>query len=98
VRPGRDADHSPHLVPRSLMSRSYTPLPLSSFKALALHLSMSVLVTVTYYDLFASGQVVITMTHPNQALKLNDTVVPNDSYCQILTTFTMRERTSWSSG
>jgi hypothetical protein len=24
ARPGRDADHSPHLVPRSIMSRSYT--------------------------------------------------------------------------
>jgi hypothetical protein len=24
VRPGRDADHSPHLVPRSRISRSYT--------------------------------------------------------------------------
>jgi hypothetical protein len=24
ARPGRDADHSPHLVPRSRMSRSYT--------------------------------------------------------------------------
>jgi hypothetical protein len=24
ARPGRDADHSPHLVPRSWMSRSYT--------------------------------------------------------------------------
>jgi hypothetical protein len=27
ARPGRDGDHSPHLVPRSRMSRSYTPLP-----------------------------------------------------------------------
>jgi hypothetical protein len=27
VRPGRDADHSPHLVPRSWMSRSYTSSP-----------------------------------------------------------------------
>jgi hypothetical protein len=27
VRPGRDADHSPHLVPRSRMSRSYTSSP-----------------------------------------------------------------------
>jgi hypothetical protein len=27
ARPGRDADHSPHLVPRSSMSRSYTPYP-----------------------------------------------------------------------
>jgi hypothetical protein len=26
ARLGRDADHSPHLVPRSRMSRSYTPL------------------------------------------------------------------------
>jgi hypothetical protein len=26
MRPGRDADHSPHLVSRSRMSRSYTPL------------------------------------------------------------------------
>jgi hypothetical protein len=25
--PGRDADHSPHLVPRSRMSRSYTSSP-----------------------------------------------------------------------
>jgi hypothetical protein len=30
-RQGRDADHSPHLVPRSRMSRSYTPLHPSSF-------------------------------------------------------------------
>jgi hypothetical protein len=28
ARTGRDTDHSPHLVPRSWMSRSYTPLPL----------------------------------------------------------------------
>jgi hypothetical protein len=27
ARPGRDADHSPHLVPRSSMSRSYTSSP-----------------------------------------------------------------------
>jgi hypothetical protein len=27
ARPGRDADHSPHLVSRSRTSRSYTPLP-----------------------------------------------------------------------
>jgi hypothetical protein len=27
ARPGRDADHSPHLVPRSGMSRSYTSSP-----------------------------------------------------------------------
>jgi hypothetical protein len=27
ARPGRDADHSPHLVPRSRMSRSYTSPP-----------------------------------------------------------------------
>jgi hypothetical protein len=27
ARPGRDADHSPHLVPRSRMSRSYTSSP-----------------------------------------------------------------------
>jgi hypothetical protein len=27
ARPGRDADHSPHLVPRSRMSRSYTFSP-----------------------------------------------------------------------
>jgi hypothetical protein len=26
-RPGRDADHSPHLLPRSWMSRSYTTSP-----------------------------------------------------------------------
>jgi hypothetical protein len=32
-RPRRDADHSPHLVPRSCMSRSYTPLPPSAFVA-----------------------------------------------------------------
>jgi hypothetical protein len=29
ARPGRDADHSPHLVPRSGISRSYTSFPLS---------------------------------------------------------------------
>jgi hypothetical protein len=27
ARPGRDADHSPHLVPRSGMSTSYTSSP-----------------------------------------------------------------------
>jgi hypothetical protein len=27
ARPGRDADHSPYLVPRSRMSRSYTSSP-----------------------------------------------------------------------
>jgi hypothetical protein len=32
ARPGRDADHSPHLVPRSRM-RSYNPLPPSAFVA-----------------------------------------------------------------
>jgi hypothetical protein len=32
ARPGRDADH-PNLVPRSNMSRSYTPLPPSAFMA-----------------------------------------------------------------
>jgi hypothetical protein len=34
ARPGRDADHSPHLVPKSRMSRSYTSsLPPSSTMA-----------------------------------------------------------------
>jgi hypothetical protein len=34
VRPGRDADHSPHLVPRSRMSKSYnSPPPPSAFMA-----------------------------------------------------------------
>jgi hypothetical protein len=34
ARPGRDADHSPHLVPRSRMSRSYIPpFPPSIFMA-----------------------------------------------------------------
>jgi hypothetical protein len=32
ARPGRGADHSPHLVPRS-MSRSYTSSPLRAFEA-----------------------------------------------------------------
>jgi hypothetical protein len=32
ARPGRDADH-PHLVPRSRMSRSYTPFPPSASMA-----------------------------------------------------------------
>jgi len=27
ARPGRDADHSPHIVQRSIMSRSYTSSP-----------------------------------------------------------------------
>jgi hypothetical protein len=31
--PGRDADHSPHLVPRSRMSRSYASSPPSAFVA-----------------------------------------------------------------
>jgi hypothetical protein len=30
ARPGRDANHSPHLEPRSRMSRSYTSLPPSA--------------------------------------------------------------------
>jgi hypothetical protein len=33
TRPGLDADHSPHLVPKSRMSRSYTPLPPSATMA-----------------------------------------------------------------
>jgi hypothetical protein len=33
ARQGRDADHSPHLMPRSRMNRSYTPLPTSAFMA-----------------------------------------------------------------
>jgi hypothetical protein len=33
ARPGRDADHSPHLVPRSRMSRSYTSSPPSASMA-----------------------------------------------------------------
>jgi hypothetical protein len=33
TRPGRDADHSPQLVPRSRMSRSYTSSPPSAFVA-----------------------------------------------------------------
>jgi hypothetical protein len=33
ARPGRDADHLPHLVPRLIMSRSYTPLPPNAFLA-----------------------------------------------------------------
>jgi hypothetical protein len=33
ARPGRDADHSPHLLPRSKMSRSYTSSSLSAFVA-----------------------------------------------------------------
>jgi hypothetical protein len=33
ARPGRDADNSPHLVPRSRMSRSYTSSPPSAFVA-----------------------------------------------------------------
>jgi hypothetical protein len=33
ARPWRDADHSPHLAPRSRMSRSYTSLPSSAFLA-----------------------------------------------------------------
>jgi hypothetical protein len=33
ARPGRDADHSPHLLPRSRIGRSYTPLPPSAFMA-----------------------------------------------------------------
>jgi hypothetical protein len=33
ARPERDADHSPHLVPRSRMSRSYTSSPPSASMA-----------------------------------------------------------------
>jgi hypothetical protein len=33
ARPGRDADHSRHLMPKSRMSMSYTPLPQSAFVA-----------------------------------------------------------------
>jgi hypothetical protein len=35
ARPGRDADHSPHLVPRSRISRSYTASPLGASMAVA---------------------------------------------------------------
>jgi hypothetical protein len=35
ARPGRDADHSPHLVPRSRMSTSYTSSPLGAYMAVA---------------------------------------------------------------
>jgi hypothetical protein len=39
VRSGRDADYSPHLVPRSKMSRSYIlPLPLDACIAVAVQL------------------------------------------------------------
>jgi hypothetical protein len=49
ARPGRDADHSPHLVPRSRMSRSYRPTssPPSAFRACsgtALPLVMHILI------------------------------------------------------
>jgi hypothetical protein len=33
ARPGRDADHSPHLAPASRISRSYTSSPTSAFLA-----------------------------------------------------------------
>jgi hypothetical protein len=33
ARPGRDADHSFHLVPKSRTSESYTPLPPNAFMA-----------------------------------------------------------------
>jgi hypothetical protein len=35
ARPGRDADHSPHLMPRSIMSRSYISSPLDSCMVIA---------------------------------------------------------------
>jgi len=43
ARPGREADHSPHLVPRLRMSRSYTPLPLVACMAVAGQLYFGVL-------------------------------------------------------
>jgi hypothetical protein len=33
ARPGRDTDHSPHLVPKSRMSRSYTSFPIKRLVA-----------------------------------------------------------------
>jgi hypothetical protein len=36
ARPGRDADHSPHLVPRSGKSKSYNASPLGACMAVAL--------------------------------------------------------------
>jgi hypothetical protein len=38
ARPGRDADHLPHLVPKSRMSRGYTPLPLGTYMSVTGHL------------------------------------------------------------
>jgi hypothetical protein len=38
ARPGRDADHSPHLVPRSRMSRSYISSPPWRLHGVAGHL------------------------------------------------------------
>jgi hypothetical protein len=35
VWPGHDADHSPHLVPRSRMSRSYTSSPPQNLRGIA---------------------------------------------------------------
>jgi hypothetical protein len=37
VRTGRDADHSPHIVPRSRMSRSYISSPLGACMVVAGH-------------------------------------------------------------
>jgi hypothetical protein len=52
ARAGRDADHSPHLVPRSRMSRSYTSSLLWRPHGLAgqlyIHLRISVYIILSY--------------------------------------------------
>jgi hypothetical protein len=50
ARPGRDADHSPHLVPRSLMSRSYTSFrPSFSMACSGTALVLSITMCVYYF-------------------------------------------------
>jgi hypothetical protein len=53
ARPGRDAEHSPHVVPRSRMSRSYTSSPQSAFVAFSgTALGLAVTVVVVLQQLF----------------------------------------------
>jgi hypothetical protein len=55
VRPGRDAGHSPHLVPRSWMSRSYISFPLCACKVCCgTALTFYITDPVTVYSLCAN--------------------------------------------
>jgi hypothetical protein len=53
AQPGRDADHSPHLLPRSRMSRRYTS-SLSLGAGMAWRNSFTLLLQEIYSSLFAT--------------------------------------------